>query len=767
MSPDPDPAPADPRVEVYGIRHHGPGSARSLVAALEEFQPDVVLIEGPADADPLVRWVLAAGMEPPIALLAYAPDQPKIAAFWPYASFSPEWQAMVWAARRTVETVFCDLPAAMVLAPRSRTLLDDVDHDDDQDPAPESVSPTARQAVVHDPLGALAAAAGYDDAERWWEDLVESRLDGSSPFPMITEAMAELRPSIGSGFESRGPADLTEQRREAYMRQTIRTALKRGRRRVAVVCGAWHAPALVGPLPPMAHDAKILRGTPKRKVRLTWVPWTHERLGTAAGYGAGVTSPGWYHHLWSAPDQPIARWLTKVAHALRQRDLQTSSAHVIEAVRLAETLASLRGRPLAGLTEVTEATRAVLCDGDEVAVRYVTDHLVVGQVLGSVSAEVPTVPLEADLIATCRPLLIRREATPKRHDLDLRRSIDQLRSRLFHRLRLLDLDWIQPAESTVQGTGTFRETWESRWQPEYAVSIVEAAVWGTTVESAATARVARIAERGSLLELTVAVERCLLAQLPDALDKLLTVLADRAALDADVVHLMEALPPLARAQRYGDVRGTDTAALGEVAEVLVLRICAGLPRAVAGLDDDGSVAMRRRIDQVSAAIGLLSEVDGPTQLRDRWLATLRSMVDRTDLAGVLVGRVVRLLVDAEQLDDVAIRVERALSHGVEAQAKAGWVDGFFADGALLLIHDAELRRLLEGWVAGLHETEFVELLPLVRRTFGTFSPAERRSLAGRIAARDDQSPEVATDDLDPERVAIALGTVELILCGAR
>ncbi len=107
--------------------------------------------------------------------------------------------------------------------------------------------------MVHDPLGALAEAAGYDDAERWWDDLVESRLDGSSPFPMITEAMAELRPSMTAGSER-------ELRREAYMRQTIRAALKRGRERVAVVCGAWHAPALAGTLPPLVRDAKILPG---------------------------------------------------------------------------------------------------------------------------------------------------------------------------------------------------------------------------------------------------------------------------------------------------------------------------------------------------------------------------------------------------------------------------------------------------------------------------------------------------------------------------
>jgi hypothetical protein len=215
--------------------------------------------------------------------------------------------------------------------------------------------------------------------------------------------------------------------------------------------------------------------------------------------------------------------------------------------------------------------------------------------------------------------------------------------------------------------------------------------------------------------------------------------------------------------------------LRQVAEALVVRICAGLPRAVASLDEDGAVVMRRRIDRVSGALGLLTAAesttaDGPDRaddLRRQWLATLGSLVDRTDLPGVLLGRIVRLLLDAEQLSDVAVRVERALSHGVEARAKAGWVDGFFADGALLLIHDAGLRALLDGWVAGLDEREFVELLPLVRRTFGTFSPAERRTLAGRISAGDDHDSAAVGDDLDPERVAIALATVEMILGGGR
>jgi Family of unknown function (DUF5682) len=760
-----------PPVEVFGIRHHGPGSARSLVAALVDFQPDAVLIEGPADADPLLRWVLADEMAPPLALLGYAADRPQTAAFWPYAVFSPEWQAIRYALKRGVEVAFCDLPAAAVLSRWPRNVTHD-DADDDLEPTEnepaEGLRPLSLQ--QHDPLAVLAQAAGYDDPERWWDDLVESRLDSSSPFPLITDAMAELRMIMGQDARYAW----REARREAYMRQQIRAALKRGRQRVAVVCGAWHAPLLRWPLPPASGDVRTLRGMPRRKIILTWVPWTHQRLASAAGYGAGVASPGWYHHLWIAPDRPIVRWLARVAQVLRTRDLPVSSAHVIEAVRLAETLASLRGRPLAGLTEVTEATRAVLCDGDELAVRYITDHLVIGQALGSVNEGVPTVPLEADLVRTCRTLRVRREARVRFHDLDLRRPIDQARSQLFHRLRLLGLGWIVPAESGVQSQGTFRESWESRWEPEYSVAIVEASVWGTTVESAATARVQKIIDEGSLVELTQAVERCLLAGLPQVLDGLLAALTDKAALDADVIHLMDALPALARAQRYGDVRQTDTRALGKVSEVLVVRICAGLPKAVASLDATNAVTMRRRVDDVNAAIGLLAQSAKHGQdsvhathpeARLRWLDTLATLIDRTDVHGLLLGRIVRLLLDADRLTDVPVRLARALSAGVPAAEKAAWVDGFFTDGALLLIHDAQLRHLLDEWVSQLEEAQFVDMLPLLRRTFGTFAPAERRAIAERIAPGAKSFDRQPPREFDMELAAEALATVDLILGG--
>ncbi|WP_425554783.1 DUF5682 family protein, partial [Kitasatospora putterlickiae] len=103
-------------VTLLGVRHHGPGSARSVAAALEQLRPDAVLVEGPPEADPILGLAAAKDMVPPVALLAHAADDPARAAFWPYAEFSPEWVAIRYAGELGVPLRFIDLPAGYSFA---------------------------------------------------------------------------------------------------------------------------------------------------------------------------------------------------------------------------------------------------------------------------------------------------------------------------------------------------------------------------------------------------------------------------------------------------------------------------------------------------------------------------------------------------------------------------------------------------------------------------------------------------------------------------
>ncbi|MEV0821411.1 DUF5682 family protein [Nonomuraea rubra] len=732
-------------VSVLGVRHHGPGSARAVRRELERLRPDAILVEGPPEADALVT--LAPGLEPPVALLAHVPGEPSRAAFWPFATFSPEWQAILYGTSAGIPVRFCDLPAAHSLAG---------DPDGPDEPEPAQV----------DPIGSLATAAGYDDPERWWEDVVEHR-DGDTPFEVIAEAMAAVR----EGHEPGG----REARREAYMRKTLRAAVKQGFGRIAVICGAWHVPALTGPMPSAAADNAVLRGLPKVKAELTWVPWTYGRLASWSGYGAGITSPGWYHHLFDAPDRPVERWLAQAAGVLRDEGLAVSSAHVIESVRLAHGLAVLRGRPLAGLGEVTEAARAVLCEGDDLAVELIQRRMVVGDRLGHVSDGTPMVPLQRDLREQQRRLKLKSEALDRELDLDLRKPLDLDRSHLLHRLALLGVGWGTPGQA--RGKGTFRETWTLRWRPEHDLALIEHAALGTTVAGAAAQRAADLAAEPSaaLADLTSLVERCLLADLPEALPDVLAALSAKAALDTDVTRLMAALPAMVRAHRYGDVRGTSAEGLAVIVRSMLERICVGLPVAVTGLDDEAAADLLKHVDAVHAAVALLSDTtpdttpdgasDGASDgagPRGRWLGTLRGISDRQDLHGLIEGRLTRILLDSGELDDAGDRMSRAMSRGQAPARAAAWVEGFLAGGGLLLVHDPRLLALVDGWLSGLPGDQFTDVLPLLRRTFGGFAAPERRAIGERVrsAGRDEGEGE---QDVDERRAAAAVATVLSII----
>ncbi|MFF1320600.1 DUF5682 family protein [Streptomyces chartreusis] len=600
---------------LLGVRHHGPGSARAVRAALDAARPRTVLIEGPPEADALIPLAADEAMRPPVALLAHAVDEPGRSAFWPLAEFSPEWVAIRWAVEHQVPARFIDLPATHTLAwgKEDETASDagepaaDTDEPADDADGSQAEETDPRAAVRVDPLAVLADVAGYDDPERWWEDVVEHRGAGDgdvfAPFLGLEVAMGALREAYGSGGHDR---DLV---REAYMRLQMRAAQREFGDDVAVVCGAWHVPAL-RQKNTVGADKALLKGLPKVKADMTWVPWTNRRLARVSGYGAGIDSPGWYGHLFSAPDRPVERWMTKVAGLLREEDRIVSSAHVIEAVRLAETLAAMRGRPLAGLSETTDAVRAVMCEGSDVPLALVQDRLVVGDVLGEVPRSAPAVPLQRDLDRIQRRLRLKPEALERELELDLRKENDAERSRLLHRLRLLRVEWGEPVASRGS-TGTFRETWRLRWEPELSVRVAEAGVWGTTVFAAATAKAeADAVSAPGLADVTALAERCLLGELPDALPTVMRILADRAALDTDVGHLAQALPALVRSLRYGDVRGTDTGALAEVAAGLAERVFVGLPPACAALDADAAEEMRRHVDAVHGAVGLLGDAVG-------------------------------------------------------------------------------------------------------------------------------------------------------------
>jgi hypothetical protein len=724
---------------VFGIRHHGPGCARSLVQALERLEPDLLLVEGPPDADEVLRLAASPEMRTPVAILVYPPEHPHRAVFYPFAEFSPEWQAIRFGLARGVPVRFMDLPQAHRLAKPEAAEPEGSDEPEEHD------EPPADRARL-DPIEALGNAAGFSDGELWWEHEIERRKDPAGLFEGLLEAMRALR-------ESRtAPGDDEEEEREAFMRQTIRGAIKAGAQKIAVVCGAWHAPVLatLGPAKPDADRLKVL---PKIKTVATWIPWTPGRLAFRSGYGAGVNAPGWYQHLWTTPHEPTLRWTVRAARTLRDEDLPSSTASVIEAVRLAETLAALRGLGSPGLGEITESVQAVLCGGAAGPLALVRDRLEIGTGLGQVPKEAPAVPLRRELEGEEKRLRLKRTDEIKLVDLDLREQNDRARSRLLHRLQLLGVAWGTPR--VVSGkSGTFHELWDLRWQPELEVALVEASRWGNTIEDAASgcasSRAATLEDLAALSEL---LDQAVVAELGATIATVLARLQERAALSADVVTLAGALPRLAHLARYGSARGAAPEPILSIFDGLFERVVIGLPGASCALDDEAAERLAEAIGKVQESVGLLDRAEA----KAAWLDALAVVAARETAAPLVRGLAARVLHEQRRLDldGLLTLASRNLSRAVPPADAAAWIEGLLRGSAALLLHARELWSALDAWLAALDFSAFEEMLPALRRAFANFEPPERRSMGALVRGLGGAGPVRATAsrdaELDPDR----------------
>jgi len=717
-------------VHILGIRHHGPGSARNVKAFLEEITPDIVLVEGPPDADHLLEWSNHEELKPPVSILVYQAENPRKAVFYPFAEFSPEWQAIQYAKRNNLPMHFMDLPLNHYFALNKRSSEAAAQSAEHSNITGNDTNEVSSEDLIHenpsgytDPISLLAQAAGMDDGEKWWEQQFEYRINNHEVFEAVKEAMQALRETIPSREDKR------EQLREAYMRKVIRQAEKEKFQNIAVICGAWHAPALSDLKNTSKADNEILKGLAKVKTECTWTPWTYNRLSLYSGYGAGIESPGWYHHLWKYPKDDGTRWFVKVAKLLRLKGMDVSVAHVIEAVRLTQSLAAIRKLSRPGLEEMIEATLVVLCSGESILLDLIHRELIVSDRIGAVPTEIPKPPLQLDIEKFQKKLRLGVSADSKSYMLDLRKDNDLEKSIFLHRLELLEIKW--GSKQHAEGKGTFKEQWTLQWIPSLAIDIIEKGSWGNTLEDAANSFVInKTVQSDSLADITSLLEGTIPAELPKAIDALILKIQNLAATSGDVIQLMEAIPGLVNVSRYGNVRKTDADLVSNIAKNMITRICISLPSACVSVNEDASAHLLELFFKLNDSINILSDHDILVQ----WQQTLSSIRMNQNSSPVISGYTTRLLYDQRILtgEHLISSFTYSMSLVNDADKAASWLEGFLKGSGTILLVDGVLWNLINNWVADLGEEIFVQVLPLLRRTFSEFTYAERRKLGEKV-----------------------------------
>lgn len=764
------------RAHLFGIRHHGPGSAALVKGALDDLDPACVLIEGSPEGDALIQYAGLKGMKPPLAMLFYAADEAANAVFAPFAEFSPEWVAMQWALARGRTVRFIDWPAAVSLAltkaakEEARAALEkEVSEGEGIEEAPEDVI-SEGPAIRLDPLDLLAEVAGYSDGETFWNGLIEQHGGGQSPleiFAAIEAAMTEMRQHQSAAGGMTEKEWLREKRREAFMRGHIRDALKQHEGEVAAVVGAWHIGGLREQTT-LAEDRAIIKDLPNIKVEATWAPWSDGRLSYASGYGAGVISPGWYRHLWSlysndrheGPEAFAAIWQARTAALLRQEGFDASTASAIEAARLALGLASMRGLSVPGLAEMRDASLSSLCSGDDMQFAMIEQKLYVGSRIGEIDEAVPQMPLVKDFEAWCKKTRLKPDEARSDVKLDLRSEAGLLKSTFLHRLNLIGIQWGRLIDAEA-GRGTYREIWTLAWSPDMSVGLAEALVWGLTIEQAAAAATVDLGRKADgIAPLSELVRGALVAGLHEAASACIDLLQAAAVQNNDITDLMNAVAPLVRIVRYGTARKLPEPELRALITALSVEVNAGVRIGSRQLDDDATAKRMSAMRAYDEALGLF----GDAALLEEWRRQLALLVDDEQAVAPVVGFSLRRLHDLGIWNEQQVAVAFSRQIVGETPARAGsFIEAFIAGSAEVLIQDQALLFLIDEWLCELHEELFIESLPLLRRALTGFDATGRKRIMERIASGRREAPAAQADTVDNPAFERALPLLKQIL----
>ena len=744
---------------VFGVRHLSPMGAWQLRRFLDAVQPEVILIEGLDDADELIPDIVRKDSVPPIAILAYTDSMPVRTLVYPFASYSPEYQALMWAKENKVDAHFFDLPSDVFLALQkpARSILEEFDAapDDSENPpenadvdqstpATEPDEPEVEQAPpsrisIYQEIAKLSGELDYDTY--WERNFEHNQADASYRL-----AAFELGIGLRDLQQSQGRDDAENLVREAYMRRRIAEYTSAGIPPEKIVCvvGAYHAPVLTDEHPAMTDEE--LDSLERLNSKLTLMPYSYFKLSSQSGYGAGNEAPNYYQLLWEALqenelDSLAANYMTSVTRDLRKHGTHRSTAAVIEGVRLSRTLSALKNGIVPTLRDLQDAAVSLIGYGQRATVAESLARIEVGTSIGSLPDGISQTSIQEDFNRELKRLKLTKYRNAVKTDLslDLRENrtvkseeaafLDLNRSSFLHRLSLLGISFAQEQRTRQEGA-TWAENWALQWTPEAEISLVESVLLGETVELAAAFKFKTEIESCTTVGAAAKLVRlaCQCAMMP-SMELARQKLQELATESSAFVSVAFAASELSLIVRFGDVRRYDAQPLLPLIEELYVQGSLALL--------DASNCDNAAAKNVSQAIDMLNKVGQEHHEmvdEDLWHAQLHKLSDADDRNPLLSGYACAVLLESNLItnDDLSREVSRRLSPGISADLGAGWFEGMSARNRYALLARQVLWEQLGDYVASLDDEQFTRALVFLRRAFGTFSPQEKRSICENL-----------------------------------
>lgn len=724
-------------VHLFPVRHHSPRSASCLRAWLEAVRPEVILVEGPSDAEPLIPVITDPESQPPIAILAYSTDGKPQSCMWPFVRYSPEYEALRWAREHRVKARFIDWPSGAALgATRQENDRQAAKEAEVPEPSPELEPEQSNRQQE------LADRFGLRHFNEFWDAFYETPAYEPARFREVMTAFAEyIAPAADRNPESA--------LRDRVMAEAIEAAIQAGTApdKIVAVLGA-------------AHVAAILRGDPRVEAplpeavpaALAIVPYSYPRLSESSGYGAGNRAPWYYERVYENAldfNQASLVVLIEFAASMRLRGFAVSLADVIEAYRLGVTLAGIRGKAAPGADELAEAACAAITRGEQAPIREFLAPLMIGRRVGRLGSAAGRNSLQREFAEGLRNFGFPRQDEMETVTLRLADATQAAASLFLHRLRVADVPYAgyagsqsvvskaKQAEDEAGGYGALtrvREHWQVQWTPATEVALAERVIYGESFAEVCERRLNEtIQEAKHAADATRLLVDAVLTEALKATARSLDAAERLSSTDEDVDSLGQAARTLAGLKSFGSSRPQLTQLAGTVERLLVgtfTRATLRLPLSLVG--DAEATASSRQAMMVLQELALTQ----PGLDRAAWFAGLHAISCDETLEPTATGTAAALLYLARECSEEQLRalLGRRLADTITPARSADFLAGFFSVNALVLLKNREIVAALSAFLTGLGGQAFRDALPALRRAFAVLGASERRFLLEHLVA---------------------------------
>lgn len=737
-------------VKLFGVRHFSPAGAWHLRNFLDEHKPALVLIEGPSDASCLIAQAVRDGVKPPIAILCYTAQVPVRSILFPFAEYSPEYQAMKWAEEFGADCRFIDLPSSNKLSLvrvreeqelRFRTELAEENEQSDGAKWGEFYK---FEGEIYSRIAKLSGEGGFDS---YWERYFEHDLSKGAYRTAVALHSAQIRElTEAEQKKADSLATAINALRESYMKKCIMDALESGisPKQIVVVCGAYHVSGLADCAP--MTDAEYAK-MPQSESKLTLMPYSNYKLSSFSGYGAGNEAPFYYELMWRAINEGDvqglpAQYLSRLSNEMRERHGYSSTATVIEAVRLAQSLAFMKGGRQPTLADLHDAAVATMAWGEKEAAAQSFAAVDIGTNIGVLPDGITQTPIQDDMNRQLKELRLEqyKSVVARTLVLDLRENrnvkseksafLDLNRSTFFHRLTMLGIHFAQQA-STRQDNATWSEGWNLCWTPESEIELVESVLFGDTIEKAAAFLLReKLKETEEVYELSQLVATAFNCCLPESMFDILLRLQAVSAESEDFSAIAKSARQISFLIRYKSLRRIDTKPLVPILEQLFLR-GALLLNSAAGCDDAGARTVAADMTQLH----LITQEHDEVVNDEIWLRQLKILQKSSDRNPILAGFACSILLERGKLSEEALGTElsRYLSAGSGTENGARWFEGLSLRNRYLLLSRVEIWQQLDEYLESLDDESFPSALVCLRRTFAAFEPSEKSGVCEILA----------------------------------